>query len=230
MRSLNFSTFITGIVVGIASLTGSAHVRAQSPGTIAAIAGTGATGFSGDGGAATAAQIGSAQDVAVDTSGNVFIADTDNNRVRKIASDGTITTVAGTGTAGFAGDGGPANQAQLNRPVSLAVDGSGNVYIADNLNNRVRKVSANGTITTFAGDGKKDKISNETGPAAQLTLGAPSGLTLDKAGNLYIATNFLIRKVAPDGTVRTVAGQGQTLGGTNYWRKRVGVECEPAGS
>src|SRR6185295_5867493 len=97
------------------------------------------------------------QAVAVDGAGNIFVADTGNNRIRKIAADGTVTTVAGNGNAGFSGDGGPATAAALNVPVDLAVDGAGNLYIADSVNNRIRKVSPAGVITTVAGGGTDNR-------------------------------------------------------------------------
>jgi NHL repeat-containing protein len=121
--------------------------------TISTIAGTDTPGFSGDGGPATAARLGVPTGVAVDRQGNVYIADRENHRVRRV-SGGTFTTIAGTGTQGFSGDGGTATAAQLSFPSGVAVDGQGNVYIADAGNDRVRRVSG-GTITTFAGTGTK---------------------------------------------------------------------------
>ena len=130
------------------------RVRKVSPGgTITTFAGTGIQGFSGDGGPATSARLLGPQGVAVDGQGNVYIADGNDDRVRKVSPAGTITTFAGTGHTGFSGDGGPATSAQLSSPYGVAVDGKGNVYIADRQNIRVRKVSPGGTITTFAGGG-----------------------------------------------------------------------------
>ncbi|MEO6629106.1 MAG: hypothetical protein ABIP03_11130, partial [Aquihabitans sp.] len=117
------------------------------------VAGNGTRGFSGDGGPATNAEINRPFGVAVDASGNLFIADTFNGRVRKVDTLGTITTVAGAGTNGFSGDGGPATSAQLYQPVAVSVDGGGNLYIADLGNQRVRKVDTLGVITTVAGSG-----------------------------------------------------------------------------
>jgi sugar lactone lactonase YvrE len=122
-------------------------------GTITTVAGTGIEGFSGDGAAATAAQLDTPTGVAIDSSGNLYIADSHNHRIRKV-SGGTITTVAGTGIAGFSGDSGVATAAQLALPSALAVDASGNLYIADTNNHRIRKITGT-TITTVAGDGEE---------------------------------------------------------------------------
>ncbi|MCM3882630.1 serine/threonine protein kinase, partial [Frankia sp. R82] len=117
------------------------------------MAGTGTGGFSGDGGPATHAQLGNPSGVAVDTTGALYIADWGSNRVRRVGTDGTITTVAGTGAPGSSGDGGPATHAQLRNPNGVAVDTTGALYIADQDNNRVRRVGTDGTITTVAGTG-----------------------------------------------------------------------------
>lgn len=176
--------------------TGNFRVRRVRAGTILTVAGNGEGFYSGDNGTAKAAQFGGALDVAVDPAGNVYVADTGNHRVRKIAPDGFITTVAGTGKQGFAGDGGPATAAELSEPFGLAVDGNG-LYIAETGNNRVRKVSPDGVISTVVG-------------GSDVELAGPYGLTLDSKGNLYIAdhnSNY-IRKLASDGTLSIVAGTG----------------------
>jgi sugar lactone lactonase YvrE len=178
-------------------------------GTITTVAGTGVAGFSGDGGPATAAQLSAPQQLAVG-SGNLYIADTSNNRVRRVdLATGTITTFAGTGTSGFSGDGGPATAAQLNYPVGLAI-GSGNLYISDQNNYRVRKVDlVTGIITTAVGTGVRG-YSGDGGPAAAAQVGRPLGLALDSA-NLCIADydNARIRKVdLTTGIITTVAGMG----------------------
>ena len=122
--------------------------------TINTIAGAGTRGYSGDGGAATNAKLNYPTSVAVDGSGNVYISDQYNNCIRKVSASGIITTIAGTGTAGYSGDGGPAVNAQFYQPFGVAVDGSGNVYIADAYNGRIRKITAaTGVITTIAGTG-----------------------------------------------------------------------------
>jgi sugar lactone lactonase YvrE len=146
--------------------------------------------------------------MALDATGNLYLADGGNNRVRKVATDGTITTVAGNGTAGYSGDGGPATAAELSAPNGVAVDSAGNVYIADTSNSVIRKVAAGtGFITTVAGNGTSGYIGNG-GPATSAELAYPYGVAVDGAGNLYIADtyNVVIRKVATNGNISTVAG------------------------
>ena len=140
----------------------------------------------GDGGPATSAELLGPQGVAVDGQGNVYIADSDNERVRKVTSGGTITTIAGSGQylhGGYSGDGGPATSARLNKPYGVAVDRKGNLYITDLVNNRVRKVNPKGTISTFAGTGKRG-FSGDGGPATRAKLSSPSGITVDGRGTL----------------------------------------------
>jgi sugar lactone lactonase YvrE len=200
--------------VGLAALTGSRVGTAQetaTPGTITTVAGTGQRGFSGDGGPATQARLHLPSGVVVDAAGNLFIADAENNRVRKVSPAGMIATVVGTGQLGFSGDGGLATEARLNFPIGgLALDKAGNLFIGDSGNNRVRKVSADGMITTVAGRGSG--FSGDGGPATEARFDGPSGIAVDAAGNLFIAdgSNHRIRKVSPDGLVTTVAGSGPT--------------------
>jgi uncharacterized protein (TIGR03437 family) len=185
-------------------------VRKVSPnGTIANFAGNGGVGSSGDGSAATSAQLHGPQGLAVDASGNVFIADTLNAKVRKVSASGIISTVAGSGTPGYGGDGGAAASAQLNLPIGVAVDSSGNLYIADFGNSRVREVSASGAITTVAGSGSNG-YSGDGGQAVKAQLNGPQGVAVDAAGDLFIADteNNLIREVTPGGVISTVAGNG----------------------
>src|SRR5439155_1658368 len=175
------------------------RIRKVSPvGTISTYAGNGGRGFGGDGGPATAAQLSPPQGVALDSAGNLYIADLLNNRIRKVTPGGTISTYAGTGTSGFAGDGGPATAAQLSFPHGVALDSAGNLYIADSNNNRIRKVTPGGTISTYAGTGLQG-FSGDGGPAIDAQLWFPVGVALDSAGNLYIADqeNQRIRKVTP---------------------------------
>jgi uncharacterized protein (TIGR03437 family) len=181
------------------------------------VAGNGTPGFSGDNGPASSAQLGGPRGLAVDSAGNVYIADTYNNRVRKI-SNGVITTVAGNGTQGFSGDNGPATSAQLYQPFGLAVDSAGNLYIADWGNNRIREVS-NGVITTVAGMAANGTCCflGDNGPATSAQINEPEDIAVDSAGNLYIAdyTHHSVRKVA-GGVITTVAGNGtQGYGGDN---------------
>jgi sugar lactone lactonase YvrE len=232
--------------------TESQRVRRVTPGgAIAVVAGSGAPGFSGDGGLATAAQLQDPNGVAVDAAGNLYIADTGNNRIRRVTPGGTIstvaggtadqlnapagvavdgagnvyvadtgnnrvrrliggtlTTIAGTGVAGFAGDGGAATAAMLWQPRGVAVDGAGNVYIADRWNRRIRLVAGNGVISTVAGVGTMG-FTGDGGSAVAAQLGDPAGVGVDAAGTIYIAdqANQRIRRVA-GGVISTLAGNG----------------------
>jgi PKD domain/RTX calcium-binding nonapeptide repeat (4 copies)/NHL repeat len=184
-------------------------LAASGTDTITTLAGTGVAGFSGDTGQASLAQLDAPTGVAVDAAGNVYIADQNNHRIRKVSPAGVITTIAGTGTPGFSGDTGQASAAQLKNPVGVAADGAGNVYIADQGNQRVRKVDPGGVITTFAGTGAPG-FSGDTGQASAAQLNNPVGVAADGAGNVYIAdrTNHRIRKVDPGGVITTLAGTG----------------------
>ncbi len=182
-------------------------IRKVSGGVITAFAGRVVSGFGGDNGPATSALLYESIGVALDSSGNVYIADNGNNRIRKV-SNGTITTFAGNGTAGYGGDGGAATSAELDDPNGIAVDSAGNVYIADRGNNRVRKVSPSGTITTFAGNGTA-AYAGDLGPATSAELNFPEAVAVDSAGNVYItdAHNQRVRKVSA-GVITTIAGNG----------------------
>jgi predicted secreted protein len=178
-------------------------------GIITTIAGIGGQeGYSGDGGQATQAHLAYPSGIAFDGNHALYISDTDNNVIRRVdLSTGIITTVAGTGAAGYAGDGGPATSALLNSPWGIALDGAGNLYIADLSNNCVRKVSG-GTISTLAGTGTRG-YGGDAGPAVQAELNVPAGVVADVAGNLYVADsgNHLVRKIsATTGIIETIAG------------------------
>jgi len=181
----------------------------DTTGDIITIAGNGTEGFSGDGAKATSAELNTPSGVAIDASGNIYIADAQNQRVRKVSTTGIITTIAGNGTIGFSGDGSAATSAELNYPCAIAVDSTGNIYIADNGNNVIRKVSISGIITTIAGNGNAG-FSGDGGLANAAELAAPAGVAVDNSGNLYIADyqNMRIRKVNTSGIITTIAGNG----------------------
>ncbi len=183
--------------------------KVASDGTMTTVAGDGNIGFSGDGGPATAARMRTPAAVTADAAGSVYIADTDNQRVRKVSPDGIMSTAAGNGVAGFSGDGGPATSATFRNPSGVAADAGGNLYIGDRGNRRVRKVSSGGTISTVAGNGVSGS-SGDGGPATSASVGAPEGVAADAGGNLYIADtdNYRIRKVNSVGIITTVAGNG----------------------
>jgi len=190
--------------------TGNHRVRKVSPsGIITTIAGTGVSGYSGDGGEATSAQLYVPRGIAIDSSGNLYIADQWNHRIRKITPAEIITTVAGTGTSGYSGDGGSATLARLYNPVGVAIDSSGNLYIGDGSNGRVRKISPSGIITTVAGNGIWG-YSGDGGSATSAQLNYPTGVVIDSSGNLYIADTYnnRIRRVDTSGIITTVAGNG----------------------
>ncbi len=181
---------------------------------ITTIAGNGTAGYSGDGGAATAAELAYPEGLALDGSGNIYIADNLNNRIRKLTPSGIISTIAGNGTAGYSGDGGPATAAELYQPTGLVVDWSGNIYIADLYNNRVRMVTPSGTISTIAGNGTAG-YSGDGGDATAAELNWPSCVAVDGSGNVYIGdeNNSCVRMVTPSGTISTFAGNGYWGGG-----------------
>jgi len=184
--------WVTGVYIGIVF---AASALSQQY-TINTIAGShGNPGFAGDGGSAVGSQLNYPTGIAIDKSGNIYIADGLNNRVRKV-SGGVISTFAGNGTAGYTGDKGPAASAELNNPIGLALDSSGNLYIADSANNVVRMVSSSGTITTFAGNNTAG-YSGDMALATGAQLFNPVGVAADSAGNVYIADtgNNVIRQV-----------------------------------
>src|SRR5882762_8157606 len=163
----------------------------------------------GDGGRAVNAQLSDAQCLTIDRLGNIYIADSDNHRVRKVNPAGTIETVAGLGFPGFSGDGGPAVEARLNAPYGLALDLAGNLYIEDLGNNRLRRVYPDGVISTVVGTGQAGS-GGDGGKASAAQLNGPRNVVVDSSGNLYIS-EFLghrIRLVTADGAIRTLAGTG----------------------
>jgi gliding motility-associated-like protein len=220
LAKLNYSSGVfadpTGNVYIVDELNG--RVRyVNTGGTINLVAGNGVFSFSGDGGPADSAQLFFPVGVATDYSGNTYIADCFNHRIRKVSPSGIITTFAGNGTGGFAGDGGPATNAEINFPTGVAADAAGNIYIADVSNNRIRKVNSSGTISTFAGNGTAGYL-GDGGPATAAELNDPTGVMIDLAGNIVITdkSNSVIRSVAPSGIISTIAGTSVAGFGGDY--------------
>jgi uncharacterized protein (TIGR03437 family) len=181
--------------------------KITSAGIITTVAGNGQAAYNGDNILATAASLNNPLGVAVDASGNIYIADTFNYRIRKVTGDGTITTVVGNGTAGFSGDGGSATSASIDNPAGVAVNAAGTIFISDQANNRIRQI-AGGIITTIADDGNSG-FAGDDGPASASEVYAPSALALNGAGDLYIpdTRNYRIRLLI-NGTIWTMAGNG----------------------
>lgn len=177
--------------------------------SIHTVAGSGSYGFRGDQGTAVAARLANPSGVAVSDSGEVYVSDTENHRVRKITPSGVITTVAGRGIAGFRGDRGAATSARLWNPQGLALDGAGRLYVADSTNHRIRVIDSNGTITTLAGSGRPG-FGGDDGPSTEAMLLRPSDVAVDALGNVYIADtgNHRIRRVS-NGIITTVAGNSR---------------------
>ena len=183
--------------------------KVATSGIITTIAGTGTAGFSGDGGPATAATINTPWGVTTDATGNIYFCDRYNHRIRKINSAGIITTIAGTGIVSFSGDGGPATAATLHEPVDLVFDQYGNLFFSDFLNNRIRKISTAGVISTIAGNGVAG-YSGDGVAATASELNNPVGVGVDPSGNVYVGDYFnnRVRKINPSGIISTIAGTG----------------------
>jgi uncharacterized protein (TIGR03437 family) len=212
--------------------------KVATDGTISTFAGTGTQAYSGDGGPASSAQFYDPEGIGFNAAGELFIADAGNNCVRKIARDGTVTTIAGTGVPGYSGDGGPATHAQLDYPIAVAFDPTGNLLIADQDNSVIRRVSLDGVVTTAAGNGTPGH-SGDGGAATRAQLNSPSAVVIDAGGNLYISdtSNHVIRKVAPDGIISTYAGNyiqastgdnGPATAASLTWPK--GIAMDPGGN
>jgi sugar lactone lactonase YvrE len=206
---------LSGVTTGasgtvyIADSYSSSVRKVDTDGIITTIVGTGQPGYSGDNGPATQAMLNVPTALAADASGNLYIADTGNNVIRRIDTKGRITTVAGDGGQGFSGDHEFAREAELNLPGGITLDGAGNLYISDTFNGRVRKVDSTGVIITIAGNGRQGYAGDgQKATAAEFNL--PDGIAVDSVGNLFVADsgNNRVRKIAPNGTTSTVAGNG----------------------
>ena len=181
----------------------------NTAGIISTIAGSGVVGFGGDGGPATLAQLNGPSGLAVDHSGNIYVADKKNHRLRKVGTDGNITTIAGTGSVSFNGEGIPATTANLYEPSGVTIDAAGNLFVLEYINPRVRKITTSGIITTIAGNGTTG-YSGDGGTAASATFDRPIGIVSDKNGDVYIGATFnnRIRKVHTNGVITSVVGNG----------------------
>jgi uncharacterized protein (TIGR03437 family) len=189
--------------------------KVSTSGVITTVAGSTANGtWAGDGGPAISASLNSPNGIAFDSAGNMYIADTGNNVVRKVNTSGTISTVAGNNIAGYGGDGIAATTANLSSPTSVALDSTGNLYIADANNNCIREVTTDQIIHTVAGQCPYPLFEGDGGPAIQAKLNKPFSIALDAYGDLFIADteNEVLREVTPDGIINTIAGTPTTTG------------------
>lgn len=188
--------------------------KVNTSGIISTILGNGIVGYSGDGGQATDAEINYPQGVAIDIFGNLYVADANNSRIRKVNTSGIVSTFTGNGTGAYSGDGGQATAAEIYYPQGIATDAFGNIYIADSFNNRIRKIDTSGIITTIAGNGTGG-YSGDGGQATAAEIRDPCGLTVDSSGGIYITDvqNNCIRIVNTSGIINTIAGNNVQ----GYW-------------
>ncbi len=216
--------------VYIADTLNGAIRKITNDGLINTVVGDGSIGFAGDGGAATSAGLIEPYAVVVDSSGQIYIAEPEDGRIRKVDTKGNINTIAGTGTLGYGGDNGAATSATFYLPTGVAVDSSGNVYIADSLNNRLRKISGT-NVNTVAGNGGLS-YSGDGGLATKAQLNAPRGTAVDSSGNFYIAdtANNAVREVAVNGTISTLLGNGSAGSGSSQLNGPQGVAVDSAGN
>lgn len=182
--------------------------KISSDGILTTVAGSTTPGFVGDGGPSSNAQLNSPRGLAIDSSGNLYIADTNNARIRRVTPSGIITTYAGTGTAGFSGDNGPAASAQISNVMDIATDRAGNLFLLDFRNARIRKISLDGVIVTYAGTGSVSPDDREGVPAVSVSIGIGRGLTIDAVGNVYFGSSWRVRSISTDGLIHNLAGDG----------------------
>ena len=207
---LNTPVMITTDAAGNLYIADALNYRIRkitTSGLISTIAGTGVAGFSGDGTAASNAQISIPQAIAIDSMGNIYVSDGSNHRIRKINAAGIISTVVGTGVSGYSGDSGLATNATIFAPLGIALDALGNLYISDRNNFRIRKVNTSGIISTIAGTGTQG-FSGDAGLAINANIYGPSSIAVDTAGNVYFCDNQRIRKINTAGIISTIAGTG----------------------
>ncbi len=197
IKSLTYSTFF--IALAFISHDATSQI-------IITFAGVGHGGYTGDGGPASAAALNGPSYLTTDTAGNIYFSDFNSNVVRRVNTSGTITTIAGTGTSGYTGDGGPATAATFNFVRGIALDKWGNLFIADQNNHVIRRIDNAGTITTFAGN-STNGYSGDAGPATAAQLSYPQRIATDTAGNIFITDFYhVIRKINPSGIITTIAG------------------------
>jgi len=190
--------------------SGNSRIRRIAPnGVISTVAGTGTPGFSGDNGPATSAKISYPKSLVVAQDGNLYFSDVANHRIRQVGTDGMISTIVGNGQAGFGGDGGSALQAKVAYPEGMAITGNGVIYVADSGNHRIRRISPDGLISTFAGS--TAGFSGDGGQAKQARLYYPSNIALGRDGSVFVSDsgNDRIRRISPDGLISTIVGNGQ---------------------
>ena len=203
------------LAVAVAVAWAACPSRSHAAPAVATFAGTGQKGYAGDGGPADKAQLNNVFGIVRGPDGALYVCDTDNHVVRRVAKDGTVSTVAGSGSKGYAGDGGPATKAQLNEPYEVRFDPAGNLAIVERMNDCVRRVDARtGAIATIAGVGGKPGYSGDGGPAIQATFNQPHSIQFDRDGHLYVCDilNHRVRRVdARTGVVSTFAGTGDKL-------------------
>jgi sugar lactone lactonase YvrE len=192
--------------------TGNHAIRKVAPnGIITTVAGNGLEGYAGDGGVAVDAELAYPTGVAVGTDGSLYIADYFNSVIRRVSSGGMISTVAGNGTVGFSGDGGPATLAALGMPGSITVDAQGTLYFTDNCNNRIRRVTPDGIISTIAGSGLEG-YDGDGGRATDASLAWPTGIAVNSRGEVFVTDTFnhVVRMISVTGIITTAVGNGYT--------------------